>query len=416
MILMNNLQNQIIDYNKRMKEAMFGNDNTLKNQAEITISKLINKIKIKNFRFTKQALERTTEEIKFNVSDITPLGGLAHLIVHYDIPLLISLHNETSQESIKKDIIEILLNNKLNPNLKDEYGFTFIESAITGKYSSRHNDFEANRTKFIIDLINLAKKYGLDVNTTNYMGNTIIHTAISSPYYNGKIIDLIKALGDKFNIRACNKQGNDIISHLDSCIFWKEQDITKKQYDNENIPEEEIEYLERLKAQRDEIVDYVNTMSNPLAINPDTRQLFLQKINELDKLINSNLIKEAFLGSPDRTCTYINKSIIDFKNIELLMLNEKELQRTHDSLIELNAKEKFGILSDEIIYFLNTGIEPSCISFHKLGIKSNNPYPTGATLIEKAKWLHITMHNLSQQDNKIMGGSRTRIHTPRQGQ
>lgn len=90
-------------------------------------------------------------------------------------------------------------------------GYTFIHLAL---YGMSKNDMDNTNisytTKFICNLIEIAKRYGFNVNavTNNDDDNdTIAHSAIASEEYTGKIVPILKALGDEFNLYAVNNHG-----------------------------------------------------------------------------------------------------------------------------------------------------------------------------------------------------------------
>lgn len=65
-------------------------------------------------------------------------------------------------------------------------------------------------TEFIVNLINLTKKYNLNVDARDKHGNSIVHTTIEARNYQGEIIPIVEALGKEFNCK--DKKERDLIT------------------------------------------------------------------------------------------------------------------------------------------------------------------------------------------------------------
>ena len=85
----------------------------------------------------------------------------------------------------------------------------------------------------------------LDVNTTDNDGDTIIHTAIASEVYTGKIIPLLKELGPSFDVTKKDNNGNNIYEAL---LYYKKEAQaggakTKKWLERLSSEEKEIKII-----------------------------------------------------------------------------------------------------------------------------------------------------------------------------
>jgi len=161
-----------------------------------------------------------------NIFQENEYGSLLHAAVH----------NKYSIDKVLK-FIEVLLENKVNPNLKGKLtGYSFIHLALYG-YTDNNEDFSYS-TDFIVELINLAKQYNFDVNIKDHDSDSIIHTALASEIYTGEIIPLINALGKGFDINCKDNNNHNIYQAL---LEYKEeaQDDSNSEWLNKLIKEEE---------------------------------------------------------------------------------------------------------------------------------------------------------------------------------
>jgi len=82
--------------------------------------------------------------------------------------------SELYPKSFCYGVIETLLNDNVDPNEPDtEYGDNFIQTAIRHGYNKR----------FIMEIIVLSLKYGLDINHQNNLGQTIMHMIVGADDY-----------------------------------------------------------------------------------------------------------------------------------------------------------------------------------------------------------------------------------------
>lgn len=150
-------------------------------------------------------------------------------------------------------ILKILLDNKVDVNYRSEIaGYTFIHLALYGYTNFNGFDYSYS-TEFIVKLINLANKYNFDVNIKDNDGDTIIHTALASEIYTGKIMPLIKALGSSFDIYAKDNKGQNIYEALLS--YKKEAEIRNK-----------YNWLNRLIEEEHDIDVLINSNKDSLSL------------------------------------------------------------------------------------------------------------------------------------------------------
>ena len=97
---------------------------------------------------------------------------------------------------------------------------------------------------FIVKLIKIAKKYGLDVNARDNDGDSIVHTAIASEVYVGSILPILDALGDDFDINCQDNNGNSLNKAF--YLYKKEAEKTNKRWFN-RLEKEESKLMIRLE-------------------------------------------------------------------------------------------------------------------------------------------------------------------------
>lgn len=143
-----------------------------------------------------------------NFSDEYGMGWL-HLLV-----------DEQADEIVTFEAIKILLQLGLDPNKKDNCGYNFIQVAMYTGYSEG----------FIYSCIEYALKYKLNVNHVDQDKDTMMHTAIESDDYYGKLDKIYNLLCKHgFKSNALNNNGDSIIDSMKKSTkysyFYKEQFI-----------------------------------------------------------------------------------------------------------------------------------------------------------------------------------------------
>lgn len=166
--------------------------------------------KVDSFFKKYELTEITLDTVKkfFNLQEKNNYGNILHAIVNYKY---------NNDKMIKT--IELLLELGIDVNHKaSETGYSFIHLALYG-YTENETEYSYS-TDFIVKLIELAKKYNFNVNITDHDDDTIIHAALASEDYTGKIMPLIDALGVDFDLKKKDNQQNDIYQAL---VVYKKQ-------------------------------------------------------------------------------------------------------------------------------------------------------------------------------------------------
>lgn len=99
--------------------------------------------------------------------------------------VLFVLTDDVYDEKLCYIALESLLSsNQYSVNATDAYKYNFIQNAIYDGYSSG----------FVLKVIELSSRYGLNVNHQDDDGDTILHTAIYADDFKGDIVEIYKAL------------------------------------------------------------------------------------------------------------------------------------------------------------------------------------------------------------------------------
>lgn len=123
----------------------------------------------------------------------------------YGMSWLHLLVDEKSDEDTTLHAVKILLQLGIDPNKKDNCGYNFIQVAMYAGYSEI----------FIYNCIELTLRYNLKVNHVDFDKNTMIHTAIESTSYSGKVNSIYNLLNKHgFNSNLKNNEGNTIIDSI----------------------------------------------------------------------------------------------------------------------------------------------------------------------------------------------------------
>ena len=164
-----------------------------------------------------------------------------------NIILFCGLQEKKQIDTVKSlKFIEVLLQKGFNANYcAPFYGVNLIQYALEKGYS----------TEFVVDLINLTKKYNLNVNARDTKGNSIIHTAIETRNYLGEILPLMKALGKEFNFNCKDKNGKDIIVKFNMCKNKARRDLLDAKEEIEYYKNEENNHWLKYKKVLESIID-----------------------------------------------------------------------------------------------------------------------------------------------------------------
>lgn len=189
---------------------------------------------LENYLKETETINITAESIKKYFKDINvenEYGGLLQAVVHNLYP----------EEKVLKFIKEALKAG-INVNLKGERtGYSFIHLALYG-YTKDDEDYSYS-TEFIVKIIELAKKYGLDVQIKDNDSDSIVHTAIASEVYTGSTIDIINALGKDYDLSCKDCLNNNIYEALLQYKKEAKNDSNEKWYKRLEKEEQEIQRL-----------------------------------------------------------------------------------------------------------------------------------------------------------------------------
>ena len=132
----------------------------------------------------------------------------------YGMSWLHLLVEEKADEKTTLQAIKILLNLGINPNKRDNCGYNFIQVAMYTGYSE----------SFIYNCIEYALNYNLKVNHVDFDKDTMIHTAIESKKYTGKVTNIYKLLNAHgYNSCLQNKEHNTILDCMQNSTKYSEK-------------------------------------------------------------------------------------------------------------------------------------------------------------------------------------------------
>ena len=287
-------------------------------------------------------------DLAFDDDDINDFGNLLHATIWNKFP-----------ESDVFVFIEELLKDDYDVNYQAKRtGYTFIHVALYGYFNGVRSC--SYSTKFIVKLIELAKKYGFNVNLKDKDGESIIHAAIASEIYTGKIIPIIKALGPEFDINCVDNMGMTILEALD---YYEEEAQKKYAYLNSFEPLYKLEQTKygRLLKEHAGLKKYFSTALSGSTEKPkNTIATSKSFINS--KLLLSKMSKEQLNIKKDEI---INRLTLIFNDIsfesfaaksqKILRLKNKLI--TYENLIrdidnkttESSAWDKYNSIIEKIV-------------------------------------------------------------------
>ena len=182
--------------------------------------------------------EITYEEINYRLRSYKGIkycddyGNLLHAVVR----------NKYDEEKTFK-FIEELLSHGYDVNYKNKsHNYNFIQWAFYG-YTENDEKY-SHSTEFIVKLINIAKKYGLDVNAKDSYRNNIIHMALKRSTYEGKVFPLLDALGEDFDFECKDSYGRSLLEIIDENKKYAREDNDEVWFNR--CVEEEKEFKKRI--------------------------------------------------------------------------------------------------------------------------------------------------------------------------
>ena len=182
--------------------------------------------------------EITYEEINYRLRSYKGIkycddyGNLLHAVVR----------NKYDEEKTFK-FIEELLSHGYDVNYKNKsHNHNFIQWAFYG-YTENDEQY-SHSTEFIVKLINIAKKYGLDVNAKDSYGSNIIHMALNRSTYEGQVFPLLDALGEDFDFECKDGYGRSLLEIIDENKKYAREDNDEVWFNR--CVEEEKEFKKRI--------------------------------------------------------------------------------------------------------------------------------------------------------------------------
>lgn len=297
-------------------------------------------------------LNRMTTNLDENIKIIEgEFGDIKFSDTYFDNLLHIFLRTKNNES---KTILAIksLLRAGLDPNSIDFHGCNFIQTALYTGYSEN----------FIIELIQnslCVKSKPLDVNSKDYDGNTILHSAILSNEYKDEIINIYMLL--------C-KHGYD--SKIEN--YYNEDLMTVLQYAYNKMNKFSIEQVKRFKTVYDEKTNNESSKNN-FDINEENNmgevKMFedekatitkeeREKINGLCKILNEKTYDSRPTIGRDIEIDRIRKGLASLKKSPLIV-GPSGCGKTSlvDELVyRIINEEETGFLKDRLIVEANSSI------------------------------------------------------------
>ena len=187
------------------------------------------KLPIKEITYEKINYKlRSYEGIKY----CDDYGNLLHAVV-----------SDKYDEEKTFKFIEELLSHGYDVNYKNKsHNYNFIQWAFYG-YTENDEKY-SHSTEFIVKLINIAKKYGLDVNAKDSYGSNIIHMALNRSTYEGQVFPLLDALGEDFDFECKDGYGRSLLEIIDENKKYAREDNDEVWFNR--CVEEEKEFKKRI--------------------------------------------------------------------------------------------------------------------------------------------------------------------------
>lgn len=223
--------------------------------------------------------EITYEEINYKLRSYEGIkycddyGNLLHAVVS----------NKYDEEKTFK-FIEELLSHGYDVNYKNRsHNYNFIQWAFYG-YTENDEQY-SHSTEFIVKLINIAKKYGLDVNAKDSYGSKIIHMALNRSTYKGQVFPLLDALGEDFDFECKDRYGRSLLEIIDEHKKYAIIDNDEACFNH--LVEEEQEFKKRILGKGNASDD--KTKNSSLTISKEETEInTLETTKNLDNYANTD--------------------------------------------------------------------------------------------------------------------------------
>ena len=283
----------------------------------------------------KLLLSKMTNDVNYNCNLIkNTFGSLKYTDEDNQSILHILVDNKYDEDKCFL-AIKSLLQIGLSPNLKADYNYNFIQTALYAGYSEA----------FILNIITESLKYNLNINHVDDDKDTIMHTAIYSDDYLGeveKIYDLLCANG--FNSSLKDQDSRNL---LEAMIF-------QKQYSREQIESFKKKFEERYTTvyQNNKPKEVTTVISNTpskqeapiVTITPALSDKQISELEKYGKILN----KKNYIVAPT-----IGRET-ELKNLIITLAQDKK----RPLIVGESGVGKTAIV-DELAYRIKTGQVPT---------------------------------------------------------
>lgn len=246
-------------------------------------------------------------------------------------------------------VIKTLLEMGLSPNLESDFKYNFIQTALYTGYSET----------FILKIVDEAFKYSLYVNHQDSDKDTVIHTAIYSDDYLGKIDNLLKKyISHGFDIYLICGEARNIIEAMES---------EYEKYTEEDINRVKIIYEESKKIIKERNKEIYNTpkkneiknnTNNEISEIKEQKQQPIVPKNVERKPVNYQLIEELEQYGEVLNYKKFNSCPTIGREEEVMRLMVALAKDTTSPILIGESGVGKTAIADEIAYRISTGVVP----------------------------------------------------------
>ena len=265
--------------------------------------------------------EITYEEINYKLRSYEGIkycddyGNLLHAVVS----------NKYDEEKTFK-FIEELLSHGYDVNYKNKsHNHNFIQWAFYG-YTENDEQY-SHSTEFIVKLINIAKKYGLDVNAKDSYGSNIIHMALNRSTYEGQVFPFLDALGEDFDFECKDRYGRSLLEIIDGNKKYAIIDNDEACFNH--LVEEEQEFKKRILGKGNASDD--KTKNSSLTTSKvETDINTFETTKNLDNYADTDETVKDVISEEEKEISGVDES--ERKQVE-------EINKTKDSSLPISKEE-----------------------------------------------------------------------------
>ena len=349
---------------------------------------LLNENTIKLFELPINKINYAEIQRIFSKNITNEYGSLLHAAVQ----------NKFDEEKVLK-FIKILLENRHDVNYVGETtGYNFIQLALYG-YTDDGKDYSYSE-EFILKLINLAKKYNLNVNTKDNDGDSIIHTAMASEVYLGRVLPILDALGTNFDYGCQDNDGHGLKEAF--YLYKNEAKNTDKEWFNRLVKEEKelVNRFEIGNLTLEDILKQENSVIKELEKIMDKIDLkyLIENKNTIFNLknnLNAILTKKSLLTNKENEFENIwNKYNELLRKIFQIEINKFKEKTNIEKLVQLkNILEEYEFIEEEKV------VIELIENYYKIVSDLNDKIKTDLTINNTAEFI-IQISNLENNDKK----------------